>query len=136
MNFALYQPGEKIMETCRILIAEDDEALMSAYRALLGREHSFQLDTATCPREAHALIRKHRYDAAVFDIELSDPAENGLDLARDFHASCPDSPVLMVSTRDDETTVRECIAAGAVRFQSKNHDFLRSFARTVKELVA
>ena len=120
----------------RILITDDDLCLMQAYRAALGRDATLQLDTATTPSEAHALIRAHRYDAAVFDIELSDPAEDGIDLVRDFHAACPNVPVLMVSSRDDEKTISQCFAAGAMKFASKNRDFLKGFAATVRGLLA
>jgi DNA-binding NarL/FixJ family response regulator len=118
----------------RILITDDDRSLLCAYRALLGRSADFTVDLAQSPEQAHELMDQFDYDAACFDIELS-AEETGLDLLSDLKRAHPKTPVLMMSSRDDEGTVGRCLALGAQGFASKNRNFLPSLAHRVHGLV-
>jgi DNA-binding NarL/FixJ family response regulator len=118
----------------RILIAEDDACLSTAYRALLARNAELKVDFAAEPGAAHRLMREHDYDAALFDIELASD-ETGLDLLRAMRHDHPQTPVLMMSSLDDSRTVERCMALGASGFASKNRDFLQSLPARVRVLL-
>lgn len=119
----------------RILITDDDRFLLTAYRALLGSEASLAIDFAQTPEQAHAFMESHDYDACCFDIELNDDDVSGFDLLREIKREHPATPVLMMSSLDDERTVSRCLALGADEFASKNANFLPSLARRVHGLL-
>ena len=67
------------MNRPRILIVDDDEALLEALpEALRLRMHGIAIDTAESAPEAIELIREVDYDAIVSDIKL--PGMDGLAL--------------------------------------------------------
>jgi DNA-binding NarL/FixJ family response regulator len=119
----------------RILITDDDRFLMTAYRALLGRDDELAVDFASGPAQAHALMSTNDYELACFDIELS-ADEDGIDLLRDLRRNHPETSVLMMSTLDDEVTMKRCFAAGATAFASKNRDFLPGLTAKVHGMLA
>ncbi len=119
----------------RILITDDDLFLVCAYRNLLARDVDLKVDLATSPKQAHELMSAHHYDAAFFDLELADPNENGLDLLSCLHETSPETPVLMMSSKDDSLTIGRCLARGATGFASKNENFLPGFAHAVHRLL-
>jgi two-component system response regulator BasR len=119
----------------RLLITEDNQSLTKAYLALLARLENVKVDCAASAREARALLTTNRYEAACLDIELSDEEEGGFDVLESFKTTNPDSPVMMMSSRDDPTTVKRCFQAGAAVFASKNQDFLVAFPARVQSLL-
>src|SRR5947208_271804 len=75
----------------RILITDDDRCLLTAYRALLGRDADLAVDFAQSAEQAHAFMDAHAYDAACFDIELCDESEDGMDLLAQLKREHPET---------------------------------------------
>ena len=119
----------------RILITEDDRSLLGAYRALLGQDQDLAVDFAETPQQAHKLIEANQYDAALFDIQLSDVIETGFDLLSEINRLRPGTPVLMMSSLDDEQTVARCKELGAAGFAPKDLTFLPNFTRRIHGLL-
>ena len=70
--------------TVRIMIAEDQAMVRQALVALLGLEPDIEVVAqAATGDEAIAMVRKHRPDVAVLDIEM--PGARGIEVARQLH---------------------------------------------------
>lgn len=119
----------------RILITDDDVALRSAYQVLLSREDELIVDYAENSTQAHAYMSINEYDAALFDIQLTNDSESGLDLLREMKAKRPLTPIMMMSSMDDAGTIAHCHELGADLFVSKNCGFFAGFSNHVHRLL-
>ncbi len=70
-----------------ILVVDDDELVLRAYRRTIGREA--RLLTATTPTAARQVARDQPPDAAVVDLWLG--RDSGIDLVRELKRQRPDS---------------------------------------------
>jgi len=82
--------GQKIMVV-------DDEAAVAVMVQELLKTLNYQATVCNRPSEAIALIQKYpdRYELVITDLTM--PEMNGLDLARQVRARCPDVPIILVS---------------------------------------
>ena len=119
----------------RLLITEDDATLRRMYATVLGKLPGVDVDYASTPQDCHELLDHHQYDLALFDIDLKDPKEDGLDLLKWMRQQAPTSAVLMMSSMDDGMTVARCLDLGASGFLSKNHEFVRTLQSKVRTEV-
>lgn len=81
----------------RVLFAEDDEAVGRATAASLTAA-GFVVDLVECRGDALHALKSHRYDAAVFDILLTDGS--GLEALAEARRSGLDLPVLLLTALD------------------------------------
>lgn len=98
--------------TTRVLVTENDPFLGQLYLELLGKLPDVQIDLAVSPKSFRELLGKTRYSLFLFDIDLGDPEENGIDLLRSLRG-CTGAPIIMVSGRVDGETIEECLRLGA-----------------------
>jgi DNA-binding NarL/FixJ family response regulator len=99
-------------EPCRILIADDHEAICKGVRSFLESRDGWQIVAEACHGyEALRLARETKPDIAVLDASL--PLMNGLELTRAFKHELPCTQVLIYTTHDTESAVTEVLRAGA-----------------------
>ena len=82
----------------RVLLADDEPAIVDAVRYALERE-GFEVDVATDGEAALAAARAERYDVAVLDILM--PRLSGTDVCRTLRAES-DIPILLLTAKDSE----------------------------------
>ncbi|KQB83692.1 response regulator [Corynebacterium oculi] len=101
----------------RVLIADDQPLLASALSTIVGAEPDIAV-VATCHDGSQALDAAHAHliDVAVLDIRM--PNVTGIEAARALVARR--ITVLMLTTFNEESLIRESIAAGAAGFLLKD----------------
>lgn len=102
----------------RILICDDDEALLSMVRFKLNRESIGEIDKAVDGREAMKLIKENNYDLIITDIYM--PFHSGLEIISYLRTDRKsDAPIIVLSAEGLEETVLEAFDLGANDFISK-----------------
>ena len=87
-----------MVSAMRILIVEDDEAIVRALRRGLAT-HGHQLVSADNGEDGIAMATDEFVEFVLLDIAL--PGPDGQEVLRRIRASRPDLPVLMLTARDD-----------------------------------
>jgi two-component system response regulator DesR len=105
--------------TIRLLLADDQELVRSALRALLDLEEDFEV-VASVGRgdEVTQVAKKHRPDVALLDIEM--PGLDGLAAAAVLADQLPSCRVVMLTTFGRAGYLRRAMEAGAVGFVVKD----------------
>jgi DNA-binding NarL/FixJ family response regulator len=105
--------------SCRILIADDHEAICAGVRSLLESREGWQIVAeASNGREALQLARGTQPDIAVLDYSL--PLMNGPELTRAIKRDLPRTEVLIYTMHDKESIVTEVLRAGARGYALKS----------------
>lgn len=94
----------------RVLVVEDDTALLSQLRRALEGE-GYAVDTATDGENAEFMGSTETYDAVVLDLGL--PRMDGLTVLRTWRSGGNDVPVLILTARGAWTERVQGIDAGA-----------------------
>ena len=96
----------------RILLADDHAIVLSGLRMLLERHPGMQV-VAEAPDGVLAVeaALRERPDVAILDVSM--PRMTGLQAAREIHAHCPATRILLLSMHDDERYVFDAVRAGA-----------------------
>jgi two-component system response regulator DesR len=105
--------------TIRLLLADDQELIRQALRALLDLEPEFEV-VASVGRgdEVTAAALEHRPDVALLDIDM--PGLDGLAAAAVLTAQVPDCRVIILTTFGRTGYLRRAMEAGAVGFVVKD----------------
>ena len=99
-----------------VLIADDDELTLSAFRTFLPRR-GIRAHTATNRAAALALAREHRPQVAFVDLQLGH--ENGLDLLRDLKSEVPQTRSFLMTGYSSVRSTVEAMRLGAVNVLTK-----------------
>jgi DNA-binding NarL/FixJ family response regulator len=104
--------------TVRILVADDQQVVRAAFRALLGTQPDFEVvGLAADGLAAVRLCAEHRPDVILMDVRM--PGLDGIEATR--RIARPDGPrVLMLTTFDLDEYVYAALAAGASGFLLKD----------------
>lgn len=103
----------------RTILADDHPLILSSLRVLLEAEADLEVvGEARNGNDALALADRLRPDLAILDYRM--PGMNGLELTRELRGRPYTTPVLLLSTFDDEETVREALRSGAGGFLIKD----------------
>lgn len=117
-----------------VLIVDDDPEFLSSVE-LMGNENLIQVHTAKTGKEAVALAKSHRMDAAIIDVYLSNK-ENPFQIAKELRAlkGYNELPLSFISADTSIPTRIAAVHAGASQFLDKP---LRSgdFAAAVRRLA-
>jgi len=103
----------------RLLIIDDHEMVREGLKAMLAKEHDFEIvgDAANAER-AYELIARLHPDVILLDIRL--PGVSGIEVCRTVTERYPETAVIILTTFTDETLVAQCIQAGARGFIVKD----------------
>ncbi|MER7580634.1 response regulator transcription factor [Kitasatospora sp. NPDC097691] len=105
--------------TIRLLLAEDQELVRTALRALLDLEDDFEVVAAVGRGDQVAqAAREHRPDVALLDIEM--PGLDGLAAAAVLAQQAPECRVVILTTFGRAGYLRRAMEAGAVGFVVKD----------------
>jgi len=100
------------MDALRILIVDDHAVVRRGVRALLESQPHWEVaGEATTGREAVDLAKRLQPDIVVMDLSL--PALNGLDAARQILKDSPAIEVLVLTMHHSEELARNALQAGA-----------------------
>lgn len=113
------------MVKARILVVDDEESLAKLVAHNLARE-GYEVITALDGREAREKIRLENPDLIILDLML--PGEDGLEICRRLREEKNQTPVLMLTARDDEIDRVLGLELGADDYVTKPF--------SVRELVA
>lgn len=107
----------------RVLIVDDDFAVLAALRRLLRRQcqGEFLLDTETDPLLALTRVRRHRYDVVVADLHMPELDGVGL-LALIGQVSPTTVRLLLTGSTGFEDARRAIHEAGVFRYLTKPWD--------------
>jgi DNA-binding NarL/FixJ family response regulator len=101
-----------IVETLRILIADDHQLFRDGVRALLQSHAGWEIcGEASTGREAVAKTIELRPDVIILDISM--PDLNGADAARRIRMASKNAEILILSVHYSNQLIREIIDAGA-----------------------
>ena len=113
--------GNETMANARILIVDDDTALLQALpRAVSMRMASVQVDTSDSALTALELIQAQDYDAIVSDIKM--PDMDGLTLLSRIQELRPDTPTLLITGHGENDLAIQALRGGAYDFIQKPID--------------
>lgn len=83
----------------KILIVEDDIAIQKGLEAALKAE-DYKITTASDGQKGFEIASEDLNDLIILDIML--PFKNGLDICRDLRGKGLDTPIIMLTSRNDE----------------------------------
>nr|WP_295106620.1 response regulator transcription factor [uncultured Caulobacter sp.] len=102
-----------------IALADDHSIVRAGLRELLLKARGWQVVAeADTGQEAIELARRRAPDVLVLDVSM--PDMSGIAVARAVRAASPRTEVLMFTMHDNESLVRESLAAGAKGFVLKS----------------
>jgi len=103
----------------KILIIDDHHLFREGLKLILSRLNAdiVTLEAAALD-EALALARQHA-DIAIVFFDLGLPGARGIDALTFFRQQCDDLPVIVLSGQDDQQTVLDALAGGAMGFVPK-----------------
>lgn len=100
----------------RVLLVEDDGAIVAALRELLQRE-CYEVAATGRQDEAEGLLARERFDLALVDIALAQG--NGFAVCAAAREAAPRMPVIFLTASDDEFSTVAGLEAGAVDYVAK-----------------
>ena len=117
----------------RILMVEDSRALSENLATLLNRTPDLEvLGTTSSPAECRNFVTGGEgLDVSIVDLSL--PDGQGIDLINELRKSCPDTPMLVLTTSLDPRDQAQAIKAGADAVLSKSAD-LAEILSTIRRL--
>src|SRR5450432_1920463 len=102
----------QIMEPLRLLVADDHEIVRKGLRSLLEAQPGWQVTAeASDGREAVEKAREIKPDVTVLDISM--PALNGLEAARQMIKNDARAKILILTMHESDPLIREVLDAGA-----------------------
>jgi DNA-binding response OmpR family regulator len=119
--------------SARILVVDDvSEMAEILQRRLTAR--GYNVDTVNSGAKAIAALPRGGYDLVLLDVMM--PDMSGLELLKRVREVRKEHqlPVIMVSARDDQAAIVQCLAAGANDYVVKPYDFGILLARVVNHL--
>ncbi|GBR34375.1 response regulator transcription factor [Gluconobacter kondonii] len=118
----------------RLILAEDQTMLLDAFEALLHLEDDIQIvGRATDGREALELIREHRPDVVLTDIEM--PHVTGIELAEKILQENLPSRVMIVTTFGRSGYLRRALQAGVRGYMLKDAP-ITQLAAAIRKVAA
>ena len=109
------------MATVKLLLV-DDSATCIAFERVLLQSVASQIVTAADGEAALAAAREHKPDLVLMDVML--PGMTGIECCRFFRADSAlrEIPIIVVTTKDEQSVVSEAFAAGCTDFITKPID--------------
>ena len=123
-----------MIEAARILIVDDDTALLEALPEMLRlRLEGMRIDTCDNAVEALDRVARVDYDAVVTDIKM--PGMDGLAMLREIKQLRPKTPTLLITGHGEHDLAVKALRGGAYDFVQKPIDreyFVASLQRAIQ----
>lgn len=110
----------------RLLLAEDEQALSKALKAILER-NNYSVDTAFDGQEALDYLEADNYDGAILDIMM--PKVDGITVLKEIRGKGNSLPVLLLTARSEVDDKVEGLDAGANDYLTKPFNSRELLAR-------
>ena len=105
--------------THRILVVDDEPAILFAYRRLIEKE-GMCVDISTCLEEALALVKEYLYLAVIADMRLAGSDNtDGFEFLRTMHTSHPDTKMILATGGGSSEIKNTAYALGAHQYFEK-----------------
>jgi DNA-binding NtrC family response regulator len=116
----------------RILIVDDEKAILVALRGLFGKE-GYEVDTASSGEEAVRKIEAGRFHVVVTDLSMD--GISGMQVLERGRAMDPDLAVVMITAHGSEKAAVQAMKLGATDYLPKpfDNDELRVVVRKAME---
>ena len=111
----------------RVLIVEDERRLAENIARSLRESASYAVDVAFDGEDGLYMAQSNPYDLVVLDLML--PKVDGLTLLKRLRADGGETPVLILTARDDKESVVTLLNAGADDYVAKPFDLGELLAR-------
>jgi DNA-binding response OmpR family regulator len=109
-----------------ILIIEDDVAILKGLEDALTEEH-FNVLTATNGARGYAMAKRENIDLIILDLML--PEKNGLEICRDLRKDGINTPILMLTSKNQEMDKVLGLEIGADDYVTKPFSIRELIAR-------
>lgn len=117
----------------RVLIAEDDELLLSGLELIIQNEEGMKVTGAAGNGvQALEMIRQNKPDIVLLDLEM--PVMNGIECIVEIRKLHADLPVLILSSFSDDEYIYQGLAYGANGYLLKGSNF-DSLAQTIRDVI-
>jgi PAS domain S-box-containing protein len=113
----------------RILLIDDEEALLEIAKTYLGGEKGFKVDTALSAQEALGKLERGRFDVIVSDYWM--PGMNGIELLKKLKSAGDTTPFILFTGRGREDVAIDALNNGASFYLQKGGDPKSQFAELV-----
>ncbi|HNX29257.1 MAG TPA: response regulator transcription factor [Syntrophomonadaceae bacterium] len=100
----------------KVLVVDDEESLVRLITFNLNKD-GFETIQANDGNEAWSLIMSEKPDLIILDLML--PGKDGLEICRDLRRENIDTPIIMLTARDDETDKIVGLELGADDYVTK-----------------
>lgn len=126
--------AESLVQTIRILIVDDHEAMRGGLRSLLESRPEWEV----CGEAANGLegvekAKQLRPDVIVLDINM--PTLNGLDAVRLIRKEVPSAEVLILSRYEAAEMRSNALDAGAREYVAKSQNLARELLAAIDEIA-
>ncbi len=118
----------------RVLVVDDDEAIVDMFTDLLGRDGRFEVRTASTGYEAGIVTEQFRPDVLLLDFKLPDINGNMVCRTIRSNTNYEHMKIIVISGVADPDEVRELEDAGADEFIRKPFDINAVIARMTELL--
>jgi len=115
-----------------ILVIEDEERLAKNLATAIVRNAGFAVDVALNGEDGLHLAMSNTFDCIILDLML--PERSGLDVLRSLRSSGYETPVLILTARDEKASIVDLLGQGADDYLAKPFDLGELLAR-VKVLI-
>jgi len=110
----------------RILLVEDDLMIAQALKTAL-KDASYAVDHVSDGKTAHAALRAESYQMVLLDLGL--PGQDGLTLLQLWRGQGQDTPIMIITARDDVSSKVQGLDLGADDYLLKPFDMAELLAR-------
>ena len=98
----------------RILVVEDDKAVLLMLKKILGMAGYTLVSSAETGKDAQAILAKNTFDLVFLDWWL--PDMQGIDILKGLRASHDKLPIIMLTSESAKDRVVEALQAGASEY--------------------
>jgi len=119
-------------ENIRLLIVDDHPVVRHGLRSLLTDQDDLEVvDEAANAAELFPILTRKEVDVILLDIRLE--GQNGIEIARRISQSYPDVKIIVLTTYNDESYLRQAMEVGVHGFllKSASHETLPDSIRAV-----
>ena len=122
-----YQSTNNLELDMRVLIIEDEIRIARNITKVLDEEFSWAVEICTDGEDGRHMAMTNPYDLIILDLGL--PKIDGMDILRNLRAKGVDTPVLILTARDDTRDIIQGLETGSDDYLTKPFDIRELMAR-------